>query len=184
MTLERLVEEIRARAEQDLAREQARIEQERAKIVHERDARVLSASSEAQRLAELEAARERAQRLAGAKLQARKLEYEARSRQMGDALSKTRQLLNEFTQSSEYPEVLKRMYAVAVDQLGKQPRVSGRAEDASVLRSIAGKGFQDAPAPILGGLVAETSDGSRRLNLSFDELLRLREDRVRDLLQS
>jgi len=31
-------------------------------------------------------------------------------------------------------------------------------------------------------LIAETPDGSRRLNLSFDELLRLREDRVRELL--
>jgi hypothetical protein len=30
--------------------------------------------------------------------------------------------------------------------------------------------------------VAETPDGSRRLNLSFDELLRLHEDRVRELL--
>ena len=47
---------------------------------------------------------------------------------------------------------------------------------------FAGKGFDDTPAPILGGLIAVTSDGSRRLNLSFDELLRLREDQVRTLL--
>jgi hypothetical protein len=32
------------------------------------------------------------------------------------------------------------------------------------------------------GLLAETLDGDRQLNLSFDELLRLREDRVRELL--
>ncbi|MGP8076580.1 MAG: hypothetical protein ACLP8Y_07620 [Thermoplasmata archaeon] len=71
---------------------------------------------------------------------------------------------------------------MANDSLGKQLRISGRAEDAALLQKVAGKSFDPTPQSIVGGLVAETPDGSRRLNLSFDELLRLREDRVREIL--
>jgi vacuolar-type H+-ATPase subunit E/Vma4 len=74
------------------------------------------------------------------------------------------------------------MVAVATDSLGKQVRVSGRSEDAALLAKVGGNGFDPTPQAILGGLIAETPDGSRRLNLSFDELLRLREDRVREIL--
>jgi vacuolar-type H+-ATPase subunit E/Vma4 len=135
-----------------------------------------------QRQTDLDAHRERSQKIANAKLTARKLTYEAREKQTSDRLQQVRATLSAYADSDEYPQVVKRMYALAVERLGKQVKVSGRAADASLLKSVAGKAFDDTPAPILGGLIAETSDRSRRLNLSFDELLRLREDQVRTLL--
>ena len=182
MTLERLVEEIRLKAEEEFRAEQAKVDAERAKIEADRDARVRQIAEEADRGAVNESGRARAQTLAGARLASRKLAYEARERQMGDALDQSRKLLSAYTKDPEYKEVLKRMFAVATDQLGKSIHVSGRADDAAALKAIAGKAFDDQELPILGGLVAETVDGNRRLNLSFDELLRLREDRLRDLL--
>jgi vacuolar-type H+-ATPase subunit E/Vma4 len=115
-------------------------------------------------------------------MQARKLEYEAREKAMASSLASVRELLGDLTRSEEYGAVLARMYALAVNQLGKDVRISGRSEDSTILKSLAGRGFNPAPQPILGGLVAETADGERRLTLSFDELLRLRDDRVRKLL--
>ena len=182
MSLESLVEEIRRRGEADLAAITAQRDGERAKIVAERDRRVEEVRSESARVTDAEVARERAQRLAAAKLQARKLLYEAREQRLANAVTETRALLQEYTRSTQYPAVLKRMAATATESLGKQVRISGRIEDAYLLAKVAGKGFDPTPQPILGGLVAETPDGSRRLNLSFDELLRLREDRVRELL--
>jgi vacuolar-type H+-ATPase subunit E/Vma4 len=182
MSLERLVEEIRQSAQRELAEEHARADAQERSISADRDRRTGQVRDEGQRLAETDAHRERAQKLANAKLQARKLVYEARERRTNEQLGQVRELLADVTESEEYPAVLKRMYAVAVDQLGKQLRVMGRKDDASQLRSIAGKNFDDTVVPIVGGLIAETPDGSRRLNLSFDELLRLREDAVRSLL--
>ena len=112
----------------------------------------------------------------------RKLLYEARERRLVSAIGETRALLQGTLRSGRYPAVLRRMVAAASDSLGKPLRISGRGEDAVLLAKAAGKSFDPTPQPILGGLVAETPDGSRRLNLSFDELLRLREDRVRELL--
>ena len=182
MSLESLVEEIRRRGETDLAAIIAARETERAKIVADRDQRIEEVRSENARATEAEVARERAQRLAAAKLQARKLLYEAREKRLETAVAETRALLQEYTRSTQYPAVLKRMAAAATDALGKQIRISGRSEDAYLLSKVAGKSFDPTPQPILGGLVAETPDGSRRLNLAFDELLRLHEDRVRELL--
>lgn len=182
MSLDRLVEEIRLRAEEELRRESDRQKAEEAQIAADRDQRVAAAKDVAQKRSTLEIARERAQKLASAKLQARKLVYEAKERQMNDSLALTRGLLSEYTRSDEYPKVVKRMVGYASDRLGKSPKITGRSEDAALLKKVAGASFDPAPQSILGGIVAESSDGSRRLNLSFDELLRLREDRVRDLL--
>ena len=184
MSLERLVEEIRQRAEAEIASERERRDTEAARLRAEGARRVDAIRSDAQKQAELEIGRERAQRLARAKLEARKRVFEARERRMAHLLQSSRSLLTDFTGSEEYAPLLKRLYAYAVSSLGKQIKVRGRAEDAPLLKSLAKTGFDSDPLSILGGFVAETTDGSRRLNLSFDELLRLREDQVRDLLAS
>jgi V/A-type H+/Na+-transporting ATPase subunit E len=182
MPLERLVEEIRLKGEAELAAERQRLDAEIARIIGERDAKVSAIRGELAKTAELEATRERVQKVASARLQARKLAYEARERQMVDALAQSKAVLKSFTQDPEYPQLLKRMYAYAADELGKSVKIFGRAEDAAALKAAGGKSFDDRTVPILGGLIAETSDGLRRLNLSFDELVRLREAKLRDLL--
>ncbi|MCI4324977.1 MAG: hypothetical protein L3K00_03715 [Thermoplasmata archaeon] len=182
MSLDRLVEELRRRAEEDLQKQAAQQAKEEAAIAADRQSRVAAVGEQGRRTAEREIARERAQKLASAKLEARKLVYAAQESKMAGALSETRELLEEYTDSDEYPKVVKRMAAYASDVLGKSTKVMGRSADAALLKKVAGAGFDPTPQTILGGIVAESSDGSRRLNLSFDELLRLREDRVRQLL--
>jgi vacuolar-type H+-ATPase subunit E/Vma4 len=182
MTLEALVEEIRRHGEAELQATLASQQSEVSKITQERDRKVSEIRESSARATEIEVGREKAQRLAAAKLQSRKMLYEAREKRLEEGLQETRELLTSFTASAAYPNVLKRMVDAATGALGKQVRISGRAEDAAALSKVAGKSFDSTARPILGGLVAETPDGARRLNLSFDELLRLREDRVRELL--
>jgi len=182
MPLEDLIGEIRRQGEADLAK----IADERGSkadaISADRSRRLDAVRTESSRLSEAEISQMRAQELAAAKLKARKMVYEAREARLTKAVADTRTLLVDYTQSEEYPQVLKRMFAEATNALGKQVRVTGREEDAAALQKVAGRAFDPRPQPILGGLIAETPDGSRRLNLSFDELLRLNEDRVRELL--
>jgi vacuolar-type H+-ATPase subunit E/Vma4 len=184
MSLERLVDEIRIRAERELEEERARASTEESAIHEARDRKVAQLREDGRRVAEVDAARERALKVAAAKFQARKRVYEAQEGKTSEMLEQVRGLLSDYTNSPEYPQVLRKMFALATERLGKPIKVSGRAEDAAVLKTVAGKSFDDTPVRIVGGLVAETSDGARRLNLSFDELLRLREDQVRTILAS
>lgn len=182
MSLERLVAEIESRAKQQVADEQARFEKERSQILADRARRVEATRTDVLRQASLEAARERTRRVAAARLEAKKLDYEFQEARTRELLAAVRAQLAQYAGSTDYPKLLKRMYAAAVSRLGKALKVRGRAEDGKLLRSIGGSGFDDRPLSVLGGFVAETPDGSRRLNLTFDELLRLREDELRSAL--
>ncbi|MEM0128917.1 MAG: V-type ATP synthase subunit E family protein [Thermoplasmata archaeon] len=182
MSLDRLVEEIRSQGQAELDRRKAEAKAEADRIVAERDRRIAEIAQEAERLAAQEAAREKTQRIAAAKLRARQKVYEAKEARLKESLEETRQILAEFRGSPAYRGVLERMARAAADALGPGARLRGRAEDAELLGAVAGAAFDPAPLPILGGLVARSADGRKDLNLSFDELLRLREDRVRGLL--
>lgn len=182
MGLDQLVQEIQSRAQEELAKERSRIESEQAKISADLDQRLAAIREENERLATSEIGRERAQRLASARLQGRKLVDEAKEGEMENALHEVRDLLDQYTRTKEYAQLLKKMYQTAAEILGGPIRVSGRKEDQTLLESVAGKALQKTPVPISGGLIAETPNGERRLNLSFDELLRLRENKVRSIL--
>ena len=182
MSLDRLVEEIRSRGEAELHEVEARLTTESKRIEQDRDRRVEEIGREAERQAEREATRERTQRVAAAKLHSRQKLYEAREARLENGLLETRELLLAYTATPKYAETLKRMFERARAELGNPVVVRGRAEDKALLRKVAGDSYRPEPQPIVGGLVAETPDGHRRLNLSFDSLLRLREDRVRALL--
>lgn len=182
MPLETLVEEIRARGEGELKALAAQRTKEEAAIDAARDQKIDELRREAARALEVESSRLRAQKIAAAKLASRKLLYAAREQRLERSIVDTRGLLSNFTEEPDYANVLKRMFSAASETLGGAVSVSGRSEDAALLRRVAGKSFDPTPRPILGGLVAETPDGRRRLDFSFDELLRLRGDKVRELV--
>ncbi len=182
MSLESLVEEIRRRGEAELESIASARAADEAKVDVERDARIRAIREEIARATAADLVRERAQRVAAATLAARKLLYGAREARLTTALEETKDVLREFTESPDYPATLRAMLRAVRSALGDAAKVSGRKEDATTLAKLAGKSFDPSPRSILGGLVAETPDGNRRLDLSFDELLRLRGDRVRELL--
>ncbi len=182
MSLDRLVEEIRARGEAEVRSIEENAAIETAKIAADRDRRILEIQQESERAGTIEANHERVQRVAAAKLRSRQRLYEAREARLKSSLGATHQLLADYTTRPEYPMVLERMYRYATGALGPDVRLKGRAEDAAALKRIAPGRVDPNPIPIVGGLIAETPDGSRQLDLSFNELLRLREDRVRELL--
>jgi vacuolar-type H+-ATPase subunit E/Vma4 len=181
MTLERLVEEVRRRSEEDLRKERERVESQAQAIQAARAEALQTVAEASQRALALEISRVRSATLAKAKVEGRRQLFEARQRAAERALAQARDRLKEFTGTPEYGPALKRLFRSATDRLGKQIRVSGRSEDAALLKSIAGRAFSADPVPIDGGLIAETVDGSRRLDYSFGELLRRREAAVLEL---
>jgi vacuolar-type H+-ATPase subunit E/Vma4 len=182
MSLESLVEEIRAHGESELKAIADRRDAELRAIAQDRDARVTRVRTEASRLADAEVARERAQRVAAAHLAARRLLYEAQEDRLAEGMARVRQVLADLTEEADYAAILRRMISRSTDRLGKSVRISGRAEDAALLAKLAGRSFDPTARPIAGGVVVETPDGRRRLDLSFDELLRQHADAVRALL--
>ncbi|MCI4349050.1 MAG: hypothetical protein L3J93_02370 [Thermoplasmata archaeon] len=185
MSLERLVEEVRRRSDEDLSKEQARFAAEAQKLLDLRANQLEDIGRDARRRTAIEEARVRSGRVARAKLDGRRLVFEAREAAAQAALREIRSKLGDLADSDAYAPLLRRMYAYALGRLGKPVRLAGRSEDAQLLRALVGRsGGAPGTLPVLGGFVAESADGSRRLDLTFDELLRRREDRVLELART
>ncbi len=184
MTLEALLAEIESRSAKELAELQAQQEREVAEIRARGQAEIDRTVQEIQKATEAESARLRARELASAELKAKRLLFEAEERRLEGALGEVRSRLGAYTRTLEYPKLLAGMVETAQASLGNDLRLRVRPEDIGSLPSAAQK-LVDRKAPLegsLGGLVAETKDGSRAMNMSFEELLRLREDRLREIL--
>ncbi|MGI0154767.1 MAG: hypothetical protein ACREDE_01320, partial [Thermoplasmata archaeon] len=87
MSLENLVEEIRQHAEAELKSTLEQQRAEAARILADRDRRIADLRASSQRATEAEVARERTQRIAAAKLQSRKMLYEAREQRLEKGLT-------------------------------------------------------------------------------------------------
>jgi len=85
MSLERLIEEVRARNRAALEAEQRRQAEERDRILQDRDQRVAKLRAEIAHQSSTDVARERVQRLASAKLEARKRVFGPARRWTGSA---------------------------------------------------------------------------------------------------
>ncbi len=152
MSLESLVEEIRQHAEAEL---HATMEQEKAegvRILADRDRRVAEIRAASQRATEMEMARERAQRVAAAKLQHGRCSTRRGSKRLEQGLQETRALLADYTASADYPAVLEAHgRGRRTPRSAAQLRISGRARMPRSSRRSRGGRSTRLPSPILGG---------------------------------
>jgi len=183
VSLETLIKEIQVRSQKEVADLEAKLEGERRAIEAASRQEVDRVRADADRRAQAEAARERARLVASAKLQAKKLMFEARERRTAAALEEVKARLVAYARGPDYPALLASMVTAGTSALGNDVRILARPEDVPLL-PVRSRGSVDAARPLrtLGGLIIERTDGSRGLNLTFEELLRLREDGVREIL--
>ncbi len=183
MSLEDLVREVRDRTERELQAILTRSEQERAEISRQAEQEISHINeleeTESAHEVEVESNRTRAE----ARLQARKVLDEAKERRIQEGRLLLNQRLKAFTSTPEYFQMLQRMADAAIAVLGEDTRLVVRKEDAQQLppylsiRMLKGRNLT-----AMGGLVAETSDGKRRISMTFEDLLRWKEDRITEIL--
>jgi vacuolar-type H+-ATPase subunit E/Vma4 len=148
--------------------------------------------SDEQRKFVLDSARERATTLAqrekvrlvgAARLQAKKLLFDATEKMLENNVASLRQALADYANSKDYPATLGRMLNQASNRLGEDFVVRCRAADANALKKL-GANIASTDLGGIGGFKAESKDGSLELDLTFEELLRSREGDVRAAILS
>ncbi|HUH99456.1 MAG TPA: V-type ATP synthase subunit E [Nitrososphaerales archaeon] len=113
-----------------------------------------------------------------AKLQAKKVMFDATEKMLENNIDALRQALSELASSPSYPDLLTRMARYASKRLGGKIAVTCRKADEATLKA-AGAKIASTNLNSMGGFVADSEDGSLELDLTFEELLRSREDEVR-----
>jgi V/A-type H+-transporting ATPase subunit E len=179
-TLLREVEEKRKKTLEQLDEEQAAKKEEIKKRLEEERSSIL----ESARKQALELSQREVIRVDGAgKLQAKKVIFDATEKMLENNISSLKQAFAEFAKSKEYPELLLRMVRYASKRLGGEIGVICRESDAAALRK-AGVEVISSNVNSIGGFKAEKKDGTLELDLTFEEILRNREEEVRVLIQT
>ena len=183
MTLEALLQETQARGEAELKELQSRAQAEIEELRQETAKEIAEVQARFTQQGEAGSTRERARELASAELKAKRTLFEAQERRIRGALEELRARLSAYTRTPEYPKLLSGMVDLASSTLGPTLRIRTRAEDVALLAAPTQK-LVDRKAALttLGGIIAETPDGARAMDMTFEELLRLREDRLREIL--
>jgi V/A-type H+/Na+-transporting ATPase subunit E len=169
------VEERRKKAIEALESEYSAKREEVKKRTEEQLSYVMeSAKKEAATLAQKEKTR-----IEGAsKLQAKKMIFDATEKLLENNISALREALAELAASPAYSELLTRMARYASKRLGGKIVVTCRKADETALRG-AGATIGSTNLNAIGGFKADSEDGTLELDLTFEEILRSREDEVR-----
>jgi len=114
-----------------------------------------------------------------AKLQSKKLIFDATEKLLENNIVALRDALAEYAASPAYGELLAKMAGYASKRLGGgKIVVTCRKQDEAALKA-AGAKIASTNLNSIGGLKADSEDGSLELDLTFEEILRSREDEVR-----
>ena len=112
-----------------------------------------------------------------AKLQAKKIIFEAVNVKMDSIFAQIKSEIGNYTKTPEYNNTLKKMALTAQKHLGKNIGIGCREVDRSTFNELGVNVTKTINS--IGGLSAENMDKTMELDLTFEELLRIHEDEIR-----
>ena len=114
------------------------------------------------------------------KLDAKKILFDAINKNLDSTFDTIKKELSSYTKNPEYKKILHKMVETSKKNLDEKIIVHCRKEDQAVFTSkniTVGSTIQT-----LGGIVAENNDGTKELDLTFEELLRTHEDEIKSTI--
>lgn len=168
MTLDSVIQAIldKGRAESEAILEEAR--REREKILDEVRTEGRSAFEATEARGREAVRRRRVQELARAELEARKIVLAAQKEALDQAY---RRAVERLGQLRENPEFLQRLLKANEAEWRQGGHVYANANDEALVRRIVGERFAGR-TECAGGVVIESGDGTRRVDLRYESILR------------
>lgn len=115
-----------------------------------------------------------------ARLNAKKILFDAINENMDSTFNTIRQELKNYTKSPEYKRTLERMVDHAKNKLGKNVVIHSNDNDSMTIKAM--NVTLGSTIDTIGGILAEDNNGTREIDLTFEELLRTHEDEVKSFL--
>ena len=180
MSIETFLLEIENRKKKELESLDKDLAEKKSKLQTELDIALKEIQEKFANEAKIKSEREYARIIEASKLQAKKIMFDAINENMQSAFAIITKEIENYTSSPQYKKALETMVNSAKKKLGQNIVVHCRDEDKVPLKDMGvtiGKSIKT-----LGGLVAENKEGTKELDLTFDELLRTNEDQIKSFL--
>lgn len=180
MSIETFLLEIENRKKKEIESLEKDLAEKKSKLQTEMNITVKEIQEKFANESKIKAEREYARIIEAGKLQAKKIMFDAINANMQSAFTVIEKEIETYTKSPQYKKALETMVNSSKKKLGQNIVVHCRDEDKSSLKDLGvtiGKSIKT-----LGGIVAENKEGTKELDLTFEELLRIHEDRIKSFL--
>jgi len=177
VSIERFVEEIQNRKKNDLAELDKKLNDKKSETDAEKNSAVKELKENYANEAKTKAEREGARIVEAGKLEAKKILFGAINKNLDATFDVIKKELSGYSKKPEYKKVLQKLVDYSKKVLAKEIVVHCRDEDKSFFKSGVKIG---STIQTLGGFIAENMEGTKELDLTFEELLRNNEDEIKN----
>jgi V/A-type H+/Na+-transporting ATPase subunit E len=180
MSIETFLLEIENRKKREIESLEKDLAEKKSKLQAEMNAAVKEIQEKFANETKIKSEREYARIIEAAKLQAKKVMFDAINANMQSAFNVIKQEIESYAKSPQYKKALETMVNSAKKKLGQNIVVHCSDEDKPTLKDMGvtlGKSIKT-----LGGIIAENKEGTKELDLTFEELLRTNEDKIKSFL--
>jgi V/A-type H+/Na+-transporting ATPase subunit E len=173
-------EEIQDRKRKELAILNSLLDEKQNRVAQIKNEKLTEIKDKYENEAENKAQREFARITESARLEAKKILFDAINMNMSTALDSIKQELKNSTKKADYKKTLERMVLYAKRYLGDDIVVNCRETDIPYLKEM--KIRIGSSISTMGGIVAVDNSQSREIDLTFEELLENHEDEIKNFL--
>ena len=175
------IKEIKDRKNKKINILDSTLSEKKAKIQSMKESTLKEMENQYSNEAKAKSQREAGRIVEAARLKAKKILFDAINENMNSTFDTITKELKSYTQGPEYKNILQIMLNYAKQRLGQNIIVYCREDDKIILKGMNNIVFGPSIQTI-GGVRAEDKNGTRELDLTFEELLRTHEDNVKNIL--
>jgi len=180
MSIETFISEIETRKQKEIDGLEKDLSEKKSKLQTQMNHTLKEIQERFSNEAKVKSEREQARIIEASKLQAKKIIFDALNANMQSAFVIIQQEIEKYTNGPQYKKALETMVNSTKKKLGQNIIVHCREEDKSILKEL---GITPSKSiKTLGGIIAENKEGTKELDLTFEELLRTNEDQVKSFL--
>jgi vacuolar-type H+-ATPase subunit E/Vma4 len=179
MSIETFIQETESRKKNDLAELDKKLNDKKSETESKKNSMVNEIKENYANEAKTKAEREGARIVEAGKLEAKKILFNAINQNLDSTFDAIKKELEGYSKKPEYKQVLQKLVDYSKKVLAKEIVVRCREEDKSFFKDEVKVG---STIQTLGGFIAENSESTKEIDLTFEELLRNNEDEIKNTI--
>ena len=177
LSIDTFIHEIETRKKNDLSALDKKLNDKKSETNTKKNSVIKELKDNYANEANTKAEREGARIVEAGKLEAKKILFDAINKNLDATFDVIKKELTGYSKKPEYKKVLQKLVDYSKKVLAKEIVVHCRDEDKSFFKSGVKIG---STIQTLGGFIAENMEGTKELDLTFEELLRNNEDEIKN----
>ena len=177
LSIDTFIHEIETRKKNDLSALDKKLDDKKSETNTKKNSVIKELKDNYANEANTKAEREGARIVEAGKLEAKKILFDAINKNLDATFDVIKKELTGYSKKPEYKKVLQKLVDYSKKVLAKEIVVHCRDEDKSFFKCGVKIG---STIQTLGGFIAENTEGTKELDLTFEELLRNNEDEIKN----